>query len=293
MSKTKIWIICNWDEIYDPTVAHRATRNWPIGDRFELDSVDYEYLLVLGGFRGDDFSKFFRDPKKTIGFTLEPEWSSGWQRNLHRFCKHVICQDHDMFPGKNTIVHPLFMFTQSTDDHSFYRSSQFVKKHKMSIISSNYGHKKNYIKRHSLFRGLLATDLDIHFFGRDWKILDERYKGSPHNKSEGIVDYEYSIAIENSNYDNYLTEKFFDCTVCDTVPLYYGCTNAKEIYPKESFIELDFSGPIEQTVEQVIEIYKNDNYSSRLPHILEAKELYYTKYNIFNFLEKLIDGEIV
>ena len=148
-------------------------------------------------------------------------------------------------------------------------------------------------KRHSLFRGLLATDLDIHFFGRDWKIQDERYKGSPHNKSEGIVDYEYSIAIENSNYDNYLTEKFFDCTVCDTVPLYYGCTNAKEIYPKESFIELDFSGPIEQTVEQVIEIYKNDNYSSRLPHILEAKELYYTKYNIFNFLEKLIDGERV
>ncbi len=293
MSKTKIWIICNWDEIYDPTVADRAVRNWPIGEKFELDPVDYEYLLVLGGFRGHDFSKFFRNPKKTIGFTLEPEWSTNWQRDLNKFCKYVVCQNHEMFSGSNTIVHPLFMFTQSTDHHSFYQENEFIKNNRMSIISSNYGHKKNYMKRHSLFRGLLETDLDIHFFGRGWKLEDSRYKGSPHNKSEGIASYEYSIAIENSNYDNYLTEKFFDCTVCNTVPIYHGCTNASEIYPEKSFISLDFSGPIEQTVEQVVDIYNNDNYIERAPQLLEAKKLYYTKYNIFNFVESLIsEGKI-
>jgi hypothetical protein len=289
MSKTKIWIVCNWEEVYDPTVADRCIRNWPMGDRFELDPVDYEYLLVLGGFRGNDFSKYFRGPEKTIGFTLEPQHSTNWQKNLHRLCKYVVCQDHDMFPGENTMVHPLFMLTQSTDDYEFYQNTEFEKPHRMSIISSNYGHKLNYIKRHALFKSLLDTDLDVHFFGRDWNLQDPRYKGSPYNKSEGIANYQYSIAIENSNYENYLTEKFFDCTVCNTVPIYYGCTNAAAIYPEQSFINLDFSGPIEKTVEQVTDIYKNDDYSKRMPHVLRAKELYYTKYNIFNFIEKLID----
>jgi hypothetical protein len=293
MKKTKIWIVCNWDEIYDSNVAERAKRNWPMPDNLELDPVEYEYLLVLGGFKGNDFSTFFKDPEKTIGFLMEPEWSSNWQKNLHRLCKYVVCQNHDMFPGNNTIVHPLFMFTQSTDDYSFYQSGNFEKKHRMSIISSNYGHKFNYIKRHELFKGLLSTGLDVHFFGRDWNLQDSRYKGAPHNKSEGIVNYQYSIAIENSSYDNYLTEKFFDCIVCDTIPIYYGCTNTEKIYPTESFIELDFSGPIEKTVEQVTRIYNIDDYSKRISSLAEAKNLYYTKYNIFSFLNNLInEGKI-
>ena len=163
----------------------------------------------------------------------------------------------------------------------------------MSIISSNYGDKFNYIKRHALFKALLETDLDIDFYGRRWQLTDSRYKGSPYNKSEAIVDYQYSIAIENSSYKNYLTEKFFDLTVCNTVPIYYGCPNVGDIYPPKSFIEIDFSGPIEQTVEQIKDIHANDDYDKRLPHVLEAKNLYYTKYNIFNFLQKMIEkGQI-
>ena len=73
------------------------------------------------------------------------------------------------------------------------------------------------------------------------------------------------------------------------MPIYYGCPNTEDIYPPDSFIQLDFSGSIEETVEQVVNIFKNDNYENRLPHLLEAKSLYYTKYNIFNFLEQLIN----
>ena len=290
MQKTKIWVVANWPEVYDPNVGMRCFRNWPDNNRFQLSKDDYEYLIVLGGFRDNDIS-YFKNKEKTIGFLLEPEWSTNWQRDLDKYCKYVVAQDQNMFEGDNVIEHPLFMFTQSTDWHHFYVSSNFPKFSRMSIISSNYGHKFNYIKRHALFKGLLNTDLDIHFYGRNWNLDDPRYKGSPYNKSDAIVNYEYSIAIENSSYPNYLTEKFFDLTVCNTVPLYYGCPNAAEIYPSESFIELDFDGPIEKTVEQVREIYNNDSYSDRLPHVLAAKELYYTKYNIFNFLETLIGQE--
>jgi len=286
--KKKIWIICWWDEVFDKNVGTRTFRNWPANDYFELDEENYEYLIVLGAFNGKN-SKYFRDPDKTIGFMLEPEWSSNWQRDLDKYCKYVVAQTKDMYPhASNIIEHPMFMFTESTDNHDFYRTSEFKKTKRMSIISSNYGHKYNYAKRHALFKALLKTDLDIDFYGRRWELDDPRYKGAPYNKSEAILDYQYSIAIENSSYKNYLTEKFFDLTVCNTVPIYYGCPNVSDIYPQESFIKIDFSGPIEQTVEQIRDIYNNDNYEDRLSHILEAKNLYYTKYNIFNFLENMI-----
>jgi hypothetical protein len=72
------------------------------------------------------------------------------------------------------------------------------------------------------------------------------------------------------------------------VPIYYGCQNVGEIYPPASFIEIDFNESIEKAVEQIVGVYHNDDYDSRLPHVLAAKDLYYTKYNIFNFLDKLI-----
>ena len=291
--KKKIWIVCWWDEIFDKNVGIRTFRNWPDNDYFELDEENYEYLIVLGALNSKNF-KYFRDKQKTIGFMLEPEWSQNWQRDLHKYCKYVVAQSKSMYPhATNIIEHPMFMFTESTDNYKFYLENDFKKTKRMSIISSNYGHKYNYIKRHELFKGLLETDLDIDFYGRRWDLSDERYKGAPYNKSEAIVDYEYSIAIENSSYDNYLTEKFFDLVVCNTVPIYYGCPNVKDIYPENSFIEIDFSGPIEKTIEQITDIYHNDVYQERLPHVLEAKKMYYTKYNIFNFMENMIKQELI
>ena len=86
MKKTKIWIVANWPEVYDPNVGMRCFRNWPDNNRFQLSKDDYEYLIVLGGFRGNDIS-FYKDKEKTIGFLLEPEWSTNWQRDLDTYCK--------------------------------------------------------------------------------------------------------------------------------------------------------------------------------------------------------------
>ena len=292
MFKRKLWFICNWDEIYDPNISMRTIRNWPMPDMFEISETEYEYLIVLGGFRHDN-KKYYRNPMKTIGFLLEPNWSGNWQRDLDKYCRYVVAQEKSMFSGNNIIEHPLFMYTQSTDHHEFYLNEEHKKNKRMSIVISNYGPKPLYKERVELFKALLKTDMDIDFYGRNWNVNDPRYKGAPYNKSDALLDYEYSIAIENCRQPNYLTEKFFDLTVCNTVPLYYGAPNVKDIYPENSFIELDYSGPIEQTVEQVKKIYYNDNYDERLPHVLEAKNLYYTKYNIFNFLEKMItNGDI-
>jgi len=289
MSKTKIWVVCNWKEIYDNNVGERCFRNWPDNDHFELSETDYEYLVVLGGFRFGN-ERYLKNKEKTIGFLLEPDWSGMWQRDLDKYCKYVVAQEKSMFKGDNVIEHPMFMFTQSTDHYKSYLEGSFPKKKRMSIVITNHGPKPLYTERISLFLALLKTDLDIDFYGRNWSLSDPRYKGAPYNKSDALIDYEYSIGIENCRQHNYLTEKFFDLVVCNTVPLYYGCPNVGEIYNPNSFVELDFSGPIEKTVEQVRHIYNNDSYLDRKPHLLEAKQTYYSKYNVFSFLKKMIDS---
>ena len=291
--KTKIWVIANWDEIYDSNVGVRTFRNFPDFDSFELSETDYEYLIVLGGFRSQD-KKYYKSKDKTFGFLLEPYWSGNWQRDLPNQCKLVVAQEKSMYPQyDNVIEHPMFMFTQSTEHHNFYleEMDSIAKFRRMSIVISNFGPKPLYEERVGIFRALLNTDLDIDFYGRNWQVDDFRYKGAPYNKSDALRNYQYSIAIENCSQKNYLTEKFFDLVVCNTVPLYHGCPNVSEIYNPKSFFQLDFSGPIEKTVEQVKDIYYNDDYEKRLPYVLGAKRDYYNKYNIFSFLKRIIRHE--
>ena len=288
MNKVKIWIVGWWTESNAPSIAERCLRNWPIGDRLELDSENYEYLVVLGAFTPETLP-YFKNAETTIGVMLEPEWSPNWQRDLYKYCKLVLAQDRSMFPGaSNVIESPMFMLTHFINHYNDFLEKTASKTKRMSIISSNYSTGFNYAKRHSLFKALLGTDLKIDFFGRGWATSDFRYKGSPDNKADALLDYEYSIAIENSNYKNYVTEKFFDAIVTDTVPLYLGAPNISDIYPRGSFIPLDMNGSIDRTIEQIRHIFDNDDYNSRLEPLKDAKQSYYTFYNLFHFLETLI-----
>ena len=60
MFKRKVWFVCKWEEIYDPNISLRTIRNWPMPDMFELSETEYEFLIVLGGFRGDN-KKYYRN----------------------------------------------------------------------------------------------------------------------------------------------------------------------------------------------------------------------------------------
>lgn len=66
---------------------------------------------------------------------------------------------------------------------------------------------------------------------------------------EGIAPYRFHLVIENSAEPNYFTEKLLNCFSCETIPVYWGCTNLatfgfdmRGIVPMEEFIEAVKSG---------------------------------------------------
>lgn len=48
------------------------------------------------------------------------------------------------------------------------------------------------------------------------------------------------------------------------------------------------NGSINRTIDQIRHIFDNDDYNSRLEPLKDAKQSYYTSYNLFHFLEMLI-----
>ena len=59
------------------------------------------------------------------------------------------------------------------------------------------------------------------------------------DKSVIFLDYQFSIAIENSRQKYYFTEKLLDCLVTKTIPIYYGCSNIADYFDTRGWILLE------------------------------------------------------
>lgn len=152
----------------------------------------------------------------------------------------------------------------------------------ISVVSSNKaltaGHKKrlDFVKR---LKNHFGDQLDV--FGRGIKDFDDKW--------DVLANYNYSIAIENDNCDDWVTEKFFDCLYAHTLPFYYGCPNLEDYVDKEAYIRIDINN-FEESVKIIEEGIANNEFEKRLPILQkEAKESLNTD-NFFPFITKFLDG---
>ncbi|MCF6129913.1 glycosyltransferase family 10 [Flavobacterium sp. AS60] len=151
----------------------------------------------------------------------------------------------------------------------------------ISVVSSNKvftaGHKKrlDFVKK---LKNHFGDQLDV--FGRGIKDFDDKW--------DVLANYKYSIAIENDNCDDWVTEKLFDCLYAHTLPFYYGCPNLDDYVNKEAYIRIDINN-FEESVKIIEEGIKNNEFEKRLPILKkEAKESLNTD-NFFPFITKFLD----
>ena len=151
---------------------------------------DYEYLGIFNGYRGQ--IKTTRD--KIFGFLQEPIGNVNYDRNLHFYCSKIFCQSSEMFkPNKGIIKTHLSMFFSNHTNYSYenFLNDSFKKDKKLCIFVSGISAPNNpnwinhnYTKRLNLIKKIIDSDLDIDIYGRNLKLSDKRYKGSPDNKHE-------------------------------------------------------------------------------------------------------------
>ncbi len=79
------------------------------------------------------------------------------------------------------------------------------------------------------------------------------------NKINFLSEYKFSIAMENSEADGYLTEKLFDAFLAGTIPIYYGDYMMDEFINPKSFILIRNKNDLKEKIEYIKKIDNDDN----------------------------------
>lgn len=211
---------------------------------------------------------------------------------LNQFARIVTCQREIKHPNVTYFHqgHPWFVGARYRNGHYLEFSKGYdeliekqhvTKTKKISVITSNKqftdGHKRRYdfvmrLKEH------FGDAIDL--YGRGVKDFEDKW--------DVLADYKYSIAIENFVLDDWITEKLYDCFLAHTFPIYYGCPNLEKYFPGASFERIDIEKWDDSitTIEKILN--QKNYYESRLPAVVNAKDQYLNRYNIFPLIVSLI-----
>lgn len=168
--------------------------------------------------------------------------------------------------------------------YDYLKANPFPQKTKLiSVITSNKAATKGHQDRIEFVKKLKQHYGDlIDVYGNGVNNFEDKW--------DVLAPYKYHISIENSSSKYYWTEKISDCYLAGTFPIYYGCTNIGDYFPKESYRQIDindFEGAV-KIIDSIIEseLYSQQSTQNALEH---AKNLVLDDYNIFNIIAKCCD----
>jgi len=248
---------------------------------------DYTHLVIMNGVNN---SRYRIEKQNTYGIIIEPYWSNSFDKNMLTYCKKIVTYQTDKYEAGRTIFSPLIgthrLYNYGSDGEPIpvpnttrnILTKKFEKNKTLSIIVANHGFDTrsyvNYNHRQNLVTQLMNSDLEFDMYGFGWHIHDKRFKGPLINKINGIANYKYTIALENSPVRGEITEKIIDAILCDTIPIYNGTKDIEEFYPN-SCEYLEYDGNEINRIREIINSNKTvDDYSFE-----EARNRYFNVYN--------------
>lgn len=222
-------------------------------------------------------------PENTVFITGEPITVKKYnQKFLRQFASVVTSQELLKHPHVIHTHHILPWFVQKTYDE--LNSMELQEKSKLiSVVSSNKRFSKGHEQRYQFALALKNYFGDkIDLYGRGIHDFD--------NKWDVIAPYNYTIAIENFNSKDYITEKLADCYLSYTFPFYYGCTNLCDYYPKGSYEYIDITD-IEGSISVIDKVLHDpSHYQLHFDKICEARRRYLHEYQVFPNIANIVDS---
>jgi len=224
----------------------------------------------------------FCSKENTIFIAGEPPTIRSFNKNfLNQFNYIMTCDRRSHHPNKfynqQAIPWQIGAYIDKYD-YDELKSLPVPKKSKLiSAITSNKDWTSGHRKRKEFIFKLkeyFGDAMDV--FGRDINEIKD--------KSMGILDYKYSIAMENSSYDDYWTEKLSDVFLGFSFPLYYGCPNIFNYFPQESLKVIDVDD-IDGSIKIIEKAIEDNCFENNFDKIVESRRLILDKYNFFPMID--------
>lgn len=308
----KIKLECWWTDTH--SLSQRLIKQFiPENDLLDYSFVDEnpDYTIIFGK---TDWDKIQTPKHKTFYISQEPLWSPNQPNfGIEKYCSKILISDKKNYPDTDEYVEVLLPMFYAGRGETDYReeydwSKEIKNKHydKSEIVSmivtKDYRshfyslenletHKIIYKDRMDLGISLSRNE-KIDIYGTFWEKNDKNLKGEVWNKHVGLDPYKFSIACENTIQKNYISEKFWDVILTDTVPIYLGCSNIEEYIPKECFISLNGLSQ-EEMVSKIECVIRNESflYDQYIENVINLKKDFFVnyKYNLWETIKKLVN----
>lgn len=212
MNKTKVYI--DWDYAVNAESHH----NW---ESTALEECD----VIVSINRNNDFKKV---AKKVLWLlepeAIEPELYSLVQNQKMNYDFIASHRAHLSQHNENITIYPCTPSWISKDDRKVYEKNKNISMiASTKIMCAGHAHRQQIAKK-------VSNCVDLYGHGRKNK-LDY--------KLDGLKDYRFSIAMENSVADLYFTEKVLDCFFTGTIPIYWGTQQILNIFNPKGIIMLE------------------------------------------------------
>ena len=245
-----------------------------------------DFFVVMGGLSKTE--KIVCPKENTIFIALENKEIGPYsQAFLDQFGYILTHRDDIAHPRIIKTIFPAYWFigidiyegrTASDKSYDFLKNNDFSdsKQKLISVISSSKivveGHKKrlDFIE---LLKNEFGSQLDV--FGRGVQNFVDKW--------DVLSPYQYHIVLENSSFDDEITEKLYDSFLAQCYSFYYGAKNASDYFNTNSFSQIDINDP-EQAVKIIRSAIANDLFTRNKPYINASKDAVLDKYNLFNIL---------
>lgn len=286
----KIYFASNWGQS-SKDITDFYKRQSPLkegiwGSIKAVDNInDCDFTIVL-----DDTKEDIPQDKKIIFLGREPnhvlsrEVSKKWENRSYNFLHHEF---------NNCWLAQTWWVDM---DYETLNDKPPSKTKNLSIIDSGKIGINGHVERINAIHSILNNyPYDVDLYGNITS--NSQYQKMPYcknplphkDKKQGLIDYRYSLVIENGQTDYYFSEKISDSIMCWTTPIYFGCRNIHKFLPEGSYINIDIKDP--SFPQKVMEIVNSNYHENNIDNLIKARLLIMNKYNMWPTIEKAINKE--
>jgi hypothetical protein len=222
--------------------------------------------------------------ERVIGLAFEPPDFLKQDSNFDNFVEYARVRLSKYFIGSLDGLPSPFISQYSFMWHITPPRRMVDKTRPMSIMVSEKTNAPGHIYRHSLVKAILQSNLNIDIYGRGCRYYsgDSRLKGD-FSDDELYEHYHFHICIENFQTECYTSEKYTNCILWGTTPIYWGATNIDAVFPN---ITIVLSGDLSKDMNMLSDILAN---SSIYKKTIIQEEIR-PKMNILKNLDKIFSA---
>ena len=306
----KIKLQCWWTD--SVSLMNRFIKQFVFEDeQYAFVDSNPDFTIVFGK---TDWDTIETPKERTFYFSQEPMWSPNEPKDgIERYCSKIFVSDKRNYPDRPEYIEillPMFYAGRGEQDYReewdwskkiFYEDFSKEKNNEISVVVTNsYNshlfqfenkalNRITYKDRVDTVNKIIEDFPQIHIWGTFQPNNNINCHGEAFNKLLALRHFKFSICFENTIQKNYISEKFWDAVLTDTIPIYFGCENINDYISNDCYINLtnhiDDYGFINDTLKNILE-NSNTIYASKIENLKKLKEEY--KINkTFNLWEKI------